>query len=76
MPESLSPVQEAILSFFAEHDIWAKPATIAANIDYTRNYASRECKNLARMGYLDAEPGPIYSLSDRGRDYLAGDLDE
>lgn len=71
---SLSPVQRRILEFAAEHDIYLTPSTIFANIDYSKDYVSKETKNLARMGLIQSGPGTTYRITDAGREHLA-DLD-
>lgn len=69
-----SPVHYEILDFFDNHDIWISARGLAKNIDYDRNYVTRECPTLVENGLLQKE-GNIYSLTDRGRAFLAGDLD-
>lgn len=69
-----SPVHYEILEFFENHDIWISARGIAKNIGYDRNYVSRECPTLVENGLLQKE-GTIYSLTDKGRAFLAGDLD-
>ncbi|WP_276254795.1 MarR family transcriptional regulator [Halomontanus rarus] len=68
-----SPVHYEILEFFEKHDIWISARGLAKNIDYDRNYVSRECPTLVENGILQKE-GTIYSLTDQGRAFLAGEL--
>ena len=72
--EWMSPIHYEILEFFAEHDIWITPAALAKNTGYVRNYVASECRTLLEAGLLKQE-GQTYSLTDRGRAFLAGDLD-
>ncbi|ARS91926.1 phage repressor protein [Natrarchaeobaculum aegyptiacum] len=69
-----SPVHYEILGFFERHDIWISARGLAKNIDYDRNYVSRECPLLVEHGLLQKE-GTIYSLTGRGRAFLAGEID-
>jgi DNA-binding IclR family transcriptional regulator len=70
----MSPVDYEILEFFEEHDIVVSAAVLAANIDYDRQYVNRHLNELADEGLLTSDDG-MYSLSERGRAFLAGDLD-
>lgn len=72
--EWMSPVHYEILNFFDKHDIWLSPVVIAKNIDYHRRYVAGECKTLLQVGLVEQE-GRTYRLTDRGRAFLAGDLD-
>lgn len=72
--EWMSPVHYEILKFFDKHDIWISARGLSKNIDYHRSYVSDECKTLVKAGVLRKD-GTIYSLSDKGRLFLAGDLD-
>lgn len=72
--EWMSPVHYEVLYFFDEHDIVISPRDLALNIDYTRKYIGQECRKLADAGLLENDDGK-FSLSDLGREFLAGDLD-
>jgi len=70
-----SPVDYEIFLFFEDHDILVSPKIIAVNIGYDRQYAYKRLRVLSEAGLLEAEDG-IYELTDLGREFLAGDLDE
>jgi DNA-binding IclR family transcriptional regulator len=70
----MRPVHYEILDFFSEHDIWISARGLSQNIDYERSYVSEECTTLVDGGLLQKD-GTIYSLTDQGRAFLAGDLD-
>jgi len=70
----MSPIHYEILEFFENHDIWISARPLAENIGYDRNYTSRECGTLVEQGILEKKD-TIYSLSDRGRAFLAGEID-
>ena len=72
--EWMSPIHYEILMFFDEHDIWITPVALAHNIDYNRAYVSRECQSLNDADLLESR-GRSYRLTERGRSFLAGDLD-
>lgn len=70
-----SPVDYEILLFFEEHDIAVTAKSIAANIDYHRQYVNKRMRTLEDAGLFSNENG-IYELTDFGRDFLSGDVDE
>lgn len=70
-----SPIDYEILLFFDDHDIYATPKVISANIDYDRQYTSKRCRRLEDAGLLRKVDSGLYELSEKGRSYLAGDLD-
>lgn len=53
------------------------PACIARNIGYADNdYVGEACRTLADLDMVErADDGPYYSITQRGLDYLSGDLD-
>ena len=70
----MTPLHYKIFEFFEKYDIWISARGLAKNIDYSRDYVSRECTKLADEGLLEKE-GRIYSLTDKGRGFLAGEID-
>ncbi|MFB6120981.1 MAG: MarR family transcriptional regulator [Halobacteriaceae archaeon] len=70
----MSPIHYEILKHFEEHDIWESPRDLAKNIDYSRRYTAGELQKLHQIGLFEKE-GQTYRLTDRGRAFLAGDLD-
>jgi predicted transcriptional regulator len=72
----MSPIDYEILLFFEDHEILVSPKVLGANIEYDRQYTSKRCRKLTQEGILeqDGESG-LYGLSDRGRRFLAGELD-
>lgn len=71
----MSPIDYEILLFFEEHDIIVSPKVLALNIDYDRQYTSKRCRELTDKGILAQSGSGIYELSEKGREFLAGDLD-
>lgn len=71
----MSPIDYFILRFYEEHDIEASPKVVAANIDYDRVYTSKRLKELVSEGLMEQGDNGLYSLTDRGRAFIEGDLD-
>jgi predicted transcriptional regulator len=72
----LKPSDYPILKEISEYGGWMKPSTLALNIPYTRDHISWRCKTLAEHGLLERhEDVPGYRITEKGRAYLAGDLD-
>lgn len=51
------------------------PAVIAENIDKSRTHVSRRLSDLTDHGLVEKPKRGYYELTDRGRAYLAGELD-
>lgn len=82
-PPWLGKYDEPILELLAESDVAAPPAVVAFNLEW-RGIASpaystvkRRMRTLADHRLLDqVEPDRgYYAISDKGQDYLAGELD-
>lgn len=71
----MSPIDYEILLFFEEHDIFVSPKVLGANIDYDRQYTSKRCRKLMDEGILQKDESGLYTLTEKGRRFLAGDLD-
>ena len=71
----MTQADERILEFLKEKEIVASPSVIAANIDYTGEYISRRCRELANEGLLQRVDASNYRLTDLGREFLEGDVD-
>ncbi|WP_128478599.1 ArsR family transcriptional regulator [Halorussus pelagicus] len=68
----------AILEFFEEQDISMPPAVVSFNIEgVSHPTVKRRMPELADHGLLEKVEGKrgYYRITDRGRAYLAGDLD-
>ncbi|WP_229774209.1 winged helix-turn-helix domain-containing protein [Halocalculus aciditolerans] len=73
--EWMAPIDYWILEFFQEHDIKATPQVVAANIDYDNQYTGKRLNRMAEAGLFEKDEPGLFSLTDRGRAFLAGDLD-
>jgi len=70
----MSPIDYWILGFFEEHDIQVSPKVLAENIEYDRKYTGKRLKALASVGLVVQNENGLYELSERGRAFLAGEV--
>ncbi|NEU59194.1 winged helix-turn-helix domain-containing protein [Halorussus sp. MSC15.2] len=58
-------------------EIVATPSVIAENIDFNSGYVRQRISKLLDAGLIEyhSEPQGMYQITQKGRDYLAGDLD-
>ncbi|SFR34068.1 hypothetical protein SAMN04488124_0401 [Halogeometricum limi] len=70
-----SNVDYEIFLFFEEHDIGATAKVVAYNIGYDSNYVNRRLRALESAG-LFSNDGGIYELTDFGREFIEGEVDE
>lgn len=68
------PVDYEILLFFENHDIICDALTVAANIDYDRQYVNKRMRAMQKAGIFENYDG-LYELSDLGHEFLAGNVD-
>jgi predicted transcriptional regulator len=73
--EWMSPVDYSILEFYDNHDIVIAPSSLSSNIDYGSSYTADRCLILSKAGLLGKHHGPKYELTDKGRKFLAGEID-
>jgi predicted transcriptional regulator len=71
----MTRADDYILEFLDETDIVATPQVIAANIDYSRQYVNQRIRALEDNDLVQNTGNGLYRITDRGRDYLAGELD-
>lgn len=72
----MTQADNQILEFLDEKSIVATPKVIAANIDYTPQYVNERIPLLAENGLVENTGKALYQITDRGRRYLAGELDK
>jgi Mn-dependent DtxR family transcriptional regulator len=70
-----SPVDYEIFLFFEEHEVALTAKSLAHNIDYNRRYVNERMRVLENAGLFQNTDG-IYELTDFGREFLAGEVDE
>nr|WP_254832848.1 MarR family transcriptional regulator [Haloglomus salinum] len=74
--EWMTQADERVLEFLHEKDIIASPSVIAANIDYSNEYISRRCQQLAEEGFIQRTDPSNYQITDLGEKFLTGELVE
>jgi predicted transcriptional regulator len=72
----MSQCDNRILELLDETDIVATPFVISENIDYSRQYVNQRVRILTENELLEKTGEGLYRISDRGRQYLAGELDK
>ena len=66
---------DRILETLADCEMILSPAVIAINTEYSRNYINKRMAVLLKNGLVNRVQDGYYEITDRGRAYLAGDLD-
>jgi len=70
----MTSADNRILEFLDEKGIVATPHVIAANIDYNRLYVNERIRVLAQNELVEKGDKPLYQITERGRQYLRGEL--
>lgn len=74
--EWLRPSDRPIAKEIADYGGWIKPASLTLNTPYTRDHIATRCRILADHGLLERhDDAAAYRITDKGRAYLAGDLE-
>ncbi len=71
----MNQTDDRILDLLEESGLILSPAVMAKNLDYSRSWVSERTGKLLEAGLVDQVDDGYYRLSDRGRAYLAGELD-
>lgn len=71
----MNQTDDRVLELLDESDLILTPAVIAKNLEYTRNWVSRRIGKLEHSGLVEPVDSGYYRITERGRAYLAGDLD-
>jgi predicted transcriptional regulator len=66
---------DRILETLADSGLILSPAVIAVNTEYSRNYVNKRMAVLLENGLVDRVKDGYYEITEKGRKYLAGDLD-
>lgn len=66
---------DRILETLESSGLVLSPRILSENTDYTRNYINKRLKKLRENGLVERVDEGLYEITDRGRDYLAGELD-
>ncbi|WP_152422529.1 hypothetical protein [Natrinema pallidum] len=72
----MKPSDYPLLQELAKYDGWHTPKSLSLNLPNTRNWLGQRCRKLEEHDLVerhDDEPG--YRITDRGRAFLAGELE-
>ena len=68
-------VDDEILELLDETDITLTPSVVSYNINRDRPTVNERLIELENRGFVDRPKRGYYTITDRGRQYLAGNLD-
>jgi len=71
----MNQTDDRILELLEESGLILSPAVMAKNLDYSRSWVSERTGKLVQSGLVEQVDDGYYRISDRGRAYLAGELD-
>ncbi len=71
----MTQADDRILETLEDTGILLSPRILAVNNDYTRQHISRRLSRLVAAGLVEKVDEGLYQITDRGRAYLAGELD-
>ncbi|WP_132059749.1 transcriptional regulator [Halorussus amylolyticus] len=69
------PIDERILEALESSGMILSPAVIAKNIEKSRDEVNRRLSVLVDYGFVERVERGYYVVSERGEQYLAGELD-
>lgn len=74
--EWLKPSDYPILQEMEKYDGWHTPKSLSLNLPNTRNWLGQRCRELAAHQLVERhESEPGYRITEKGKAFLAGDLD-
>ncbi len=71
----MNQTDDRILELLDESGLELSPVVLSRNLDYSRSWVSQRLTKLSEVGLVGVDDGSYYYITDRGRDYLKGDLD-
>jgi len=71
----MNQTDDRILDLLEESGLILSPAVMAKNLDYSRSWVSERTGRLVEARLVEQVDDGYYRISDRGRAYLAGELD-
>lgn len=71
----MNQTDNRILELLDESGLILSPAVLAINLEYSRNWISRRISILVDAGLVEQVDGAYYRITEKGLDYLAGNLD-
>jgi len=72
----MNQTDDRILELLDESELILTPAVIAVNLDYNRSWISRRISKLVDAGFVETVNDGYYRITDYGRAYLEGNLNE
>lgn len=70
----MTQADNRILEILEESGLTLSPKVLAYNADYTRNYMTNRLAELREAGLVERVDEGLYQITDRGRQYLAGEI--
>jgi len=70
----MNQTDDRILETLDESGMILTPVVLAQNLDYSRTWVSTRISKLVEAGLVENPESSFYQITDRGRDYLSGDL--
>jgi predicted transcriptional regulator len=71
----MNQTDDRILMLLDESGLLLTPATIAVNLDYTRNWVSKRLSRLLDAGLVERTDSAHYRITELGQDYIAGEVE-
>nr|WP_238392144.1 winged helix-turn-helix domain-containing protein [Halorussus amylolyticus] len=71
----MNQTDDYILEILDESDLILSPSIIAVNLDYTRNWVSKRLGKLREAGLVERLNEGHYRITEKGREYLAGEIE-
>lgn len=72
--EWMNQTDDRILELLEESDLVLSPVVMSKNLEYSRSWVSQRLAKLDNVGLVAVDEGSYYYITDKGRDYLAGNL--
>jgi len=73
--EWMNQTDDRILELLNESELLLTPAVLAKNLEYNRSWVSERISILVDAGLVGNPEKSFYTITDRGRAYLAGNLE-
>lgn len=70
----MTQTDERILELLEDSDLVLTPTVVATNLDYERSWVSERLKELRDHDLVERVARGKYQISEKGRQFLAGDL--
>lgn len=71
----MNQTDDRILELLDESGLELSPSNLAHNLEYSRSWISRRLSKLRDVGLVVVDEGNFYKITDKGQDYLSGNLE-